>query len=112
MAGNPRNANGYRRRQLRRRIIAVENVCAICHEPVDKTLSLMAGQHSPRCFTPDCTGCVPDPRRAEIDEKVPVSLGGDPLLRSNTQLAHRECNRRKSARVLLPLTEVVTSREW
>ena len=112
MAANPRNANGYRRRQLRRRILAVENVCAICHEPVDKTLGLMAGQHSPRCSTPDCAGCVPDPRRAEIDEIVPVSLGGDPLLRSNTQLSHRECNRRKSNRMILPIVEVVTSREW
>jgi len=112
MAANPRQANGYRRRQLRRRILAVENVCAICHEPVDKTLGFMPGKHSVRCAKPECTGCVPDPRRAEIDEIVPVSLGGDPLLRSNTQLAHRECNRRKSARVIIPLTEVVTSREW
>jgi len=112
MAANPRQANGYRRRQLRRRILAVENMCAICHEPVDKSLGFMPGKHSTRCAKPECTGCVPDPRRAEIDEKTPVSLGGDPLERDNCQLTHRECNRRKSARVLLPLTEVITSREW
>jgi len=98
MAGNPRNANGYRRRQLRRRILAAENVCAICHEPVDKTLSLMAGQHSPRCFTPDCTGCVPDPRRAEIDEIIPVSLGGSAIARGNTQLAHRQASATDASR--------------
>ena len=112
MAANPRNANGYRRRQLRRRILAVENVCAICHEPVDKTLGFMPGKHSVRCAKPECTGCVPDPRRAEIDEKVPVSRGGDPLARDNCTLTHRECNRRKSNRIILPIVEVVTSREW
>ena len=112
MAANPRNANGYRRRQLRRRILAVENVCAICKEPVDKTLGFMPGKHSVRCAKPECTGCVPDPRRAEIDEKVPVSRGGDPLARDNCQLSHRECNRRKSNKVLVPIVEVVTSREW
>lgn len=31
----------------------------------------------------------------EVDEVVPVSLGGDPLDFANTQPAHRICNQRK-----------------
>lgn len=31
----------------------------------------------------------------EVDEIIPVSKGGDPLLFENTQPAHRICNQRK-----------------
>lgn len=75
--GNPRNRNGHRRRQLRRRVLAAYDVCALCGDPVDKKL--------PRL----------DPGAPEVDEIVPVSMGGDPLAWSNVQLAHRICNQRK-----------------
>ena len=39
-----------------------------------------------------------DPGAPEVDEIIPVSLGGDPLKWSNVQLAHRLCNQRKSNR--------------
>lgn len=82
MAANPRQANGHRRRQLRARVLAEETHCALCGNPVDKALRL----------GPDGK---PHPYSPEVDEIVPVSLGGSPLLRANTQLAHRICNQRK-----------------
>lgn len=92
---NPRNANGHRRRELRKRVLAEETHCGLCGGGVDKTLTMMRGQHGPRCSNRECAGCVPHPMRAEVDEIVPVSLGGNPLDRSNVRLAHRECNRRR-----------------
>lgn len=71
MTTNPRNANGHRRRQLRARVLAEEDICWLCGSPVDKTLK------------------TPHPGSPEIDEIIPVSLGGDPLARSNCRLAHR-----------------------
>ena len=71
MAGNPRYSNGHRRRQLRARVLAEEDICWLCNLPVDKTLK------------------TPDPMSAEVEEIVPVSLGGDPLARANCRLAHR-----------------------
>lgn len=92
---NPRRANGHRRTKLLERVRAEEDTCALCHRPVDKTLTVVHGKHGPRCRNPECIGCVPHPMRGEVDEIVPVTRGGDPLLRSNVQLTHRECNRRK-----------------
>lgn len=74
---NPRVANGHRRRQLRKRVLAEETHCALCGQPVDVTLP--AGL----------------PESPEVDEIIPVSLGGDPLDRDNCQLVHRLCNQRK-----------------
>lgn len=74
---NPRNANGHRRRQLRARVLAEEDTCGICGQPVDKTLR------------------TPHPGSPEVDEIIPVSLGGSPLQRSNVRLAHRLCNQRR-----------------
>ncbi|MBW3081980.1 HNH endonuclease signature motif containing protein [Bifidobacterium phasiani] len=75
---NPRRSNGWRRDQLRRRVLAAYDVCAICGRPVDKTLR------------------TPHPLSAEVDEIVPVSRGGDPLSFANCRLTHRRCNRLKS----------------
>lgn len=56
--------------------------------------------------------------RAEVDEIVPVSLGGNPLDRSNVRLAHRECNRRRGngmgerAAAAAERVEVVASGIW
>ena len=95
----PANANGHRRRQLRARVLAEETHCALCGEHVDKTLGFIPGQHGPRCKG-NCTGCIPHPRRAEVDEDLPRSRGGSPLSRANTALMHRECNRWKGTKTL------------
>lgn len=97
---NPRRANGHRRTQLRRRVLAHYTHCALCGLPVDKTLP------------PN------DPGAPEVDEIIPVSLGGDPLKWSNCQLAHRLCNQRKGngtkrAPVSCPAPALpTTSRTW
>lgn len=78
---NPRNANGHRRRELRKRVKSLGLPCAICGKPID--YSLPAGH----------------PMSYELDEILPVALGGDPLDASNVQPAHRICNERKGSRV-------------
>jgi 5-methylcytosine-specific restriction endonuclease McrA len=76
---NPRVANGHRRRQVRAQVLAEETHCWLCGEPVDKTLP--AGL----------------PGSPEVDEIVPVSLGGSPYDRSNCRLAHRLHNQQRQA---------------
>lgn len=99
-AVNPRRRNGYRRTILRRRVLAAYNQCALCGQPVDKTLP------------PN------DPGAPEVDEIIPVSRGGNPLAWNNVQLAHRLCNQRKSNRLDYETTtkphpiEPATSRRW
>lgn len=96
----PANANGHRRREIRKRVLAEEHDCALCDKPVDKTLSFIRGQHGPRCRGGDCTGCVPHPLRPEVDEDLPRSRGGSPLDRANTRLMHRVCNKWKGTMTL------------
>ena len=74
---NPRTANGHRRRQVRARVLAEEDMCWLCGQPVDKTLK------------------TPDPGSPEVDEVLPISLGGSPIKRSNVRLSHRLCNVRR-----------------
>ena len=69
--GNPRRANGHRRDKVRARVLREENDCWLCGKPVDKTLG------------PYLDGSP------EVDEIIPVSLGGDPFARANCRLAHR-----------------------
>ena len=100
MTTTPRhNANGHRRRELVKRVKAEEHHCALCGERVDKTLGYMPGVHGPKC-PGNCTGCMPDPRRAEVDEDIPRSRGGSPYDRTNCHLMHRECNIRKGGKTL------------
>ena len=80
---NVRYANGHRRRELRARVLAAYDTCALCGQPVDRTLRL----------GPDGK---PHPLSPEVDEIIPVSRGGNPLAWSNVQLTHRRCNRAKS----------------
>lgn len=68
---NPRRVNGYRRDQVRRRVLAEETDCWLCLQPVDKSLK------------------TPHPQSPEVDEVIPVSKGGDPFARANCRLAHR-----------------------
>ena len=102
---NPRYANGHQRRKVRARVLAAYDVCAWpwCEwpgQPVDKNLP------------------TPHPLSAEVDEIVPVSLGGDPLAFDNLQLLHRICNQRKGNGSRAPRSvesvpgPIETSREW
>ncbi len=72
-----RRANGYRRDALRNRVSTMGLPCALCGQPID--YSLPAGH----------------PLSYELDEIIPVSLGGDPLDPCNVQPAHRICNERR-----------------
>lgn len=75
MSRNDRN--GHRRRILRQRVKALGLPCAICGLPIDYSLPPL------------------HPWSYELDEIIPVSLGGDELDPNNVQPAHRICNERK-----------------
>ena len=62
----------------RKKILATQEICAICGRRVDKTLP------------------YPDPWSATIDHIIPVARGGHPSALDNMQLAHLRCNRLKS----------------
>lgn len=74
MSGNPRSANGHRRRKLLVRLRALRQPCWICTLPID--YALPPGH----------------PLAMECDELVPVSKGGSPTDFSNVRAAHRCCN--------------------
>ena len=78
---NPRRANGHRRDQVRRWLKAQALPCALCGQGID--YGLPPGH----------------PLSFEVDEIVPVSLGGSPFDRANVQPAHRICNERKGNRM-------------
>lgn len=78
---NPRRSNGSLRDKIRARVLREEYTCWLCGQPVDKKL-----HHH-------------DPQAPEVDEVIPVSLGGDPYDRKNCRLAHRLCLAIKSAEI-------------
>jgi len=97
MSPNPRRANGHRRNLLRARVLREETHCWLCGGEVDRTLP------------PHLSGSP------EVDEVIPVSLGGDPLDRSNCRLAHRLCNIRRGNGTKQTKTKpasFTTSRAW
>lgn len=67
--------------RARKLIIASQDICGICGQPVDKTLK------------------YPDPMSPTVDHIIPLAKGGHPSDLSNLQLAHRKCNRLKSDRI-------------
>lgn len=101
---NPRQTNGAKRRALRAQVLREETNCWLCGGFVDVKL-----KHGL-------------PASPEVDEIVPVSLGGDPYDRSNTRLAHRLCNQKRgnklpaeaieAAKARNGERELKTSREW
>ena len=93
---NPRRANGHRRDQVRARVLREEDECWLCGSVVDKTLP------------PYLDGSP------EVDEVVPVSLGGSPIDRSNCRLAHRLCNIRRGngTKQRTRVSPFTTAREW
>jgi len=82
-ATRPRKANGHRWRQVEARVLAEETHCALCDDPVDKTLDRMR-----------------DPRAAVVDHDWPLDRGGPEYDRENCLLMHRQCNRWKSTMTL------------
>ncbi len=94
------DGNGSRRRALTARVLAEETHCALCHDPVDKTLRYLEGKHGPKCTDPTCTGCALDPKSPVVDEDIPRSRGGSPYERSNCHIMHRDCNRWKGEMTL------------
>ena len=81
--GNPRRANGTRRNALRSWLRSQGRPCWICRAfgrsgYID--YSLPAGH----------------PYSFEVDELVPVSLGGSPTSRANVDATHRCCNQWRS----------------
>lgn len=80
--GNPRSRNGAARRKVRDTVMARDDVCWLCLEPVDKGL--------PKGL----------PGSPELDERIPVSKGGSPTDPGNVNLVHRACNQAKGNRVL------------
>ena len=97
MASNPRRANGHRRDQVRRRVLAEEDVCWLCGQHVDKTLHHL------------------HPLAPEVDEILPVSLGGSPFERANCRLSHRLCNSRRGNGTRgrkVAVEPLATSRRW
>ena len=101
---NPRQTNGAKRRALRAQVLREETNCWLCGGFVDVKL-----KHGL-------------PESPEVDEIVPVSLGGDPYDRTNTRLAHRLCNQKRGnklpaeaieeAKSRNGARELKTSREW
>jgi len=77
---------GHRREYERnkKRILAAQNICGICGQPVNKSLK------------------YPDPGSPTVDHIIPVSKGGHPSDIDNLQLAHFKCNRAKADKLTLP----------
>lgn len=65
----------------KKRILATQNVCGICGQPVD--MSLKQGH----------------PMAPTIDHIIPVAKNGHPSDIENLQLAHWTCNRQKSDKI-------------
>lgn len=90
-SSNPRYANSSKRNEIRRWVLATQDVCALCGKPVDKTLTTYTDPKDGKRKR--------HPMSAEVDEIVPLSLGGSPISRDNVQLTHRICNQRKGNRM-------------
>ena len=63
-------------------IFGSQTVCGICGRPVDFDKNF------------------PDPWSATLDHIIPVQKGGDPASLENLQLAHLQCNRIKSTKLV------------
>ena len=102
---DPRRTNSTKRNKLRAQVLREETNCWLCGELVDVKL-----KHGL-------------PASPEVDEILPVSLGGDPYDRSNCRLAHRLCNQKRGNKLPAEAIEAArnrtqesqplkTSREW
>ena len=66
----------------KRKILLTQDTCAICGQPVDKTLK------------------YPHPLSPTVDHIIPVARGGHPSSIDNLQLAHFTCNRQKWDKII------------
>lgn len=80
-SSNPRYYKPKARNNIRKQLRLEQRPCALCGLPIDYTLK------------------TPHPMSFEVDEIVPVSLGGDPCDINNCQPAHRICNQRKGNKI-------------
>ena len=114
MGGRRRDANGNARRKLRAWLKAQGRPCWICRVfgrdgEIDYSLHYL------------------HPLAFEVDELVPVSLGGDPLDPRNVDAAHRRCNQWRGNKTVAQVLRIAregrsgpttarasgsTSREW
>lgn len=67
----------------RRRLLHSAEVCAICGQPLDKSLRF------------------PHPMSATADHIIPISQGGDPSDPDNLQAVHLICNQIKGSRMTI-----------
>lgn len=94
MATNPRNANGHRRRELRKRKLAAGGYCTWpgCPWPTEHLglalVNQLKAEHGATAHH--------HPHYPEVDEIHHTSRGGDPLSHENTRLLHRWCNEQRS----------------
>ena len=85
---NRPDKNGPHEREFARnkkKILATQNICAICGQPVNMNLKL------------------PDPLSPTIDHIIPIDKGGHPSDMGNLQLAHLCCNNRKRNHLVAPI---------
>ena len=87
MSNNPRRANGTTRNKIRKQWIARGEPCALCGKPIDYSLGMITDKRTGKR--------KPHPMSLTVDEIVPVSKGGDPLLFSNTRPTHWICNAKR-----------------
>lgn len=93
---NPRSANGAARRSTRAWLKAQRRDCWICRafgRPAAIDYSLPAGH----------------PASFEVDELVPVSLGGSPTAHSNVDATHRACNQWRSNKTVAEVLAIAAA---
>ncbi len=93
MSGNQRRANGTKRNAVRDWLRAQGRPCWIC-----RTFG--------RTGTIDYSLPAGHPLSFEVDELLPVSLGGSPTSRSNVDAAHRCCNQWRSNKTVDEVLEI------
>lgn len=92
-SSNPRYAVNYaaRERQRNRLLREAAPNCPICGKPIDYSLRTWIdpkdGKRKPHPYSP------------EVDEIVPLALGGSPIDPDNLQIVHRLCNQKKGKKV-------------
>ena len=77
---NPRRKHAAARDMVRARVLAAYDSCWLCGRPVDKSQPHLS------------------PMAPEVDEVIPVSLGGSAIDFANCRLAHRWCNQKRGNR--------------